>query len=554
MYHCAYMDWTESTWTGTYLSLAENSQRISSFTVVQEPTVSNPASDTDLETLQCSVLSDSVNATCSGEPSMFWFRAISDTSYPDFIFAEGKIPKNCEKTSNNQKKCSYNFSKNVQSSDTGTYYCAVATCGEILFGNGTSLNKESSLWSQEAITVIFSLSFVLAMSLIVITFLICFINTNKCDHFQATNLNKNLPQSRNWKREDKWIYSTAIFTIKTDSAETKKIPEKMFNIHFHTLVPVVTVQPGEPVTLRCVMTEKFESLTWVHWYKQSAGNNLMLIAMLRESTSTTPTYGPGFSKSRFQITYIGNMSNLIISSTVEQDEGMYHCAYMDWTESTWTGTYLSLAENSQRISSFTVVQEPTVSNPASDTDLETLQCSVLSDSVNTTCSGEPSMFWFRAISDTSYPDFIFAEGKIPKNCEKTSNNQKKCSYNFSKNVQSSDTGTYYCAVATCGEILFGNGTSLNKESSLWSQEAITVIFSLSFVLAMSLIVITFLICFINTNKCDHFQATNLNKNLPQSRNWKREDKWIYSTAMFTIKTDSAETKKIPEKMFNIHFH
>uniref|UniRef100_A0A096M2W3 Ig-like domain-containing protein n=1 Tax=Poecilia formosa TaxID=48698 RepID=A0A096M2W3_POEFO len=210
------------------------------------------------------------------------------------------------------------------------------------------------------------------------------------------------------------------------------------------------------------MTEKFETVTWVHWYKQSAGHTLILIAMLRKSTSTMPTYGPGFSKSRFQITYIDNMSNLIISSTVEQDEGMYHCAYMDWTESTWTGTYLSLKENSQRISSFTVVQEPTLSNPASDTDLETLQCSVLSDSVNATCSGEPSMFWFRAISDTSYPDFIIAEGKIPENCEKTSNSQKKCSYNFTKVVKSSEGAIYYCAVAACGQILFGNGTNLVK--------------------------------------------------------------------------------------------
>uniref|UniRef100_A0A3B3TVK6 Ig-like domain-containing protein n=1 Tax=Poecilia latipinna TaxID=48699 RepID=A0A3B3TVK6_9TELE len=258
-----------------------------------------------------------------------------------------------------------------------------------------------------------------------------------------------------------------------------------------TLVPVVTVHRGEPVTLTCVMTEKFETVTWVHWYKQSAGHTLILIAMLRKSTSTMPTYGPGFSKSRFQITYIDNMSNLIISSTLEQDEGMYHCAYMDWTESTWTGTYLSLKGKYPWISSFTVVQDPTLSNPGSDTDLETLQCSVLSDSVNATCSGEPSMFWFRAISDTSYPDFIIAEGKIPENCEKTSNNQKKCSYNFSKVVKSSEDAIYYCAVAACGEILFGNGT---------------IIFPLSFVLAMSLIVITILICFINANTCDHFQG------------------------------------------------
>uniref|UniRef100_A0A3P9PGY6 Ig-like domain-containing protein n=1 Tax=Poecilia reticulata TaxID=8081 RepID=A0A3P9PGY6_POERE len=228
-----------------------------------------------------------------------------------------------------------------------------------------------------------------------------------------------------------------------------------------TSVPVVTVHRGEPVTLTCVLTEKFETVTWIHWYKQSAGNTLILIAMLRKSTSTMPTYGPGFSKSRFQITYIENMSELIISSTLEQDEGIYHCAYMDWTESTWTGTYLALKG---KYSCFTVVQEPTVSDPTSDTDSETLQCSVLSDSVNATCSGEPSMFWFRAISDKSYPDFIIAEGKIPENCEKTSNNQKKCSYNFTKVVKSSEGAIYYCAVAACGQILFGNGTNLVKSN------------------------------------------------------------------------------------------
>ncbi|XP_027865468.1 uncharacterized protein LOC114139630 [Xiphophorus couchianus] len=277
-----------------------------------------------------------------------------------------------------------------------------------------------------------------------------------------------------------------------------------------TLVPVVTVQPGEPVTLKCVMTEKFETVTWVHWYKQSAGNTLILIAMMRKSTSTTPTYGPGFSKSRFHITYIGNISNLIISSTVEQDEGMYHCAYMDWTESTWTGTYLSLRENPQRISSFTVVQEPTVSKPASETDVETLQCSVLSDSVNTTCSGEPSMFWFRAISDTSHPDFIFAEGKIPENCEKTTNNQKKCSYNFTKVVKSSEAAIYYCAVATCGQILFGNGTNLVKSKQDEKTSIVRIMLVIILIcLAISVTLNIIFICYrIQRSACAQFKESS----------------------------------------------
>ncbi|XP_038153600.1 uncharacterized protein LOC119791525 [Cyprinodon tularosa] len=222
----------------------------------------------------------------------------------------------------------------------------------------------------------------------------------------------------------------------------------------YTLVPVTTVQLGEPVTLTCVVTETFEVMTWIHWYKQSAGNTLELIAVLCKSTNST--YGPGFSPSRFKITYNDNKSIMMILSTVEQDEGMYHCAHIGWTKSAWSGTYLSLRGNSQRTSSYNVVQERAVSDPPNPTEKETLQCSILSDSENTTCSGEPTVFWFRARSDTSYPDIIYTVGNTQEHCGKT-NNQKKCSYTFSNDVSTSEADTYYCAVATCGEIIFGNG-------------------------------------------------------------------------------------------------
>ncbi|KAM4585753.1 uncharacterized protein V3H82_004737 isoform 2-T2 [Fundulus diaphanus] len=261
----------------------------------------------------------------------------------------------------------------------------------------------------------------------------------------------------------------------------------------HTSVPVVTVQLGEPVTLTCALTEKFQAETWVHWYKQSAGNTLKLIVMLCKSRQTI--YGQGFSFSRFNITYDGNKSSLIILPTIKQDEGMYHCGHMDWTESTFTGTYLALKENSQRTLSYTVVQESTLSDPASPKDSETLQCSVLFDSENPTCSGEPSVFWFRAISDTSYPDMIYTEGRTPENCEKTSDKPHKCSYNFSKDVRNSEAGTYYCAVATCGHILFGNRTNLVKSNQDINPniERIVLVITLIF-LAISIILNIIFVC------------------------------------------------------------
>ncbi|XP_047210324.1 uncharacterized protein LOC124860796 [Girardinichthys multiradiatus] len=213
----------------------------------------------------------------------------------------------------------------------------------------------------------------------------------------------------------------------------------------YTLVPVVTVELGQSVILTCAFGRKYQSNTWLYWYKQSAGDTLKLIGMLQRSIS--PNYGPYFSDSRFSITYVGDSSNLTILTTAQNDEGMYHCAELDTMESMWSGTYLSIKGNSKSTSTYTVVQQPTVS--------QTLQCSLLSDSENTTCSGDPSVFWFRARSDKSYPDVIYTEGEKAENSEKRSDSQKRCIYNFSKNVSSSYAGTYYCAVATCGQILFG---------------------------------------------------------------------------------------------------
>uniref|UniRef100_A0A3Q3GPQ9 Ig-like domain-containing protein n=1 Tax=Kryptolebias marmoratus TaxID=37003 RepID=A0A3Q3GPQ9_KRYMA len=111
----------------------------------------------------------------------------------------------------------------------------------------------------------------------------------------------------------------------------------------NALVPVITVRLGERVTLTCAVSEKSQSITWIHWYKQSAGGTLNLIFMHQKSIN--PSFEPGFPASRFSASSDEKMSNLTILRTVERDEGIYHCAHMDWTKSTWYGTYLSIKGN-----------------------------------------------------------------------------------------------------------------------------------------------------------------------------------------------------------------
>ncbi|XP_019218698.1 uncharacterized protein LOC106097358 [Oreochromis niloticus] len=243
----------------------------------------------------------------------------------------------------------------------------------------------------------------------------------------------------------------------------------------YSLVPMKIVQLGEPVTLTCALPSNKELSTLeVHWYKQSIGDGLKLISTLYGTR--LPQYGQEIFRSRYNACNTKTFSNLTILKTVQEDEGIYHCGIIEWHNPEWSGTYLLVKGNTQRASNYTVVQWPAVSDPVNPADTTALQCSVFSDSDNNTYAGDHDVFWFRAGSDKSHPSIIYTGRKRSNECEKPSDLQNRCVYRFSKNISSSDEGTYYCAVATCGEILFGNGTEpVQKTQSAFIQLALIIV-------------------------------------------------------------------------------
>uniref|UniRef100_A0A671XVN8 Ig-like domain-containing protein n=1 Tax=Sparus aurata TaxID=8175 RepID=A0A671XVN8_SPAAU len=92
-------------------------------------------------TLNCTVHT----GTCDGEHSVYWFKH-SQESHPGVIYTHGGRNDQCERKDNTQTHtCVYNVSiKSLNLSHAGTYYCAVASCGHILFGNGTTLDFEAN--------------------------------------------------------------------------------------------------------------------------------------------------------------------------------------------------------------------------------------------------------------------------------------------------------------------------------------------------------------------------------------------------------------------------
>ncbi|XP_053487853.1 uncharacterized protein LOC128611980 isoform X1 [Ictalurus furcatus] len=164
---------------------------------------------------------------------------------------------------------------------------------------------------------------------------------------------------------------------------------------------------------------------------------------------------PPFKKTVFQLDITENIISLNILHVTKDDEAMYFCgmARVNVVEFS-SGIFLSVRDKAHL--DVSVVQSG-VSDSVPAGASVTLQCSVLSESR----LAELQVLWFRAAPPQSHPQIIYTHHNSSHQCESGSSTHT-CVYNFPKNILSlNDTGTYYCAVAMCGKIIFGNGTRVH---------------------------------------------------------------------------------------------
>ncbi|KAK7922178.1 hypothetical protein WMY93_009080 [Mugilogobius chulae] len=146
------------------------------------------------------------------------------------------------------------------------------------------------------------------------------------------------------------------------------------------------------------------------------------------------------------------------------------------------------------------VLSPDVSGPVDLRDSVDLQCWVQTQ--NTQCFQEHKVWWFRSGLDQSGPALVYTQRNSSGQCDRSTEGPAphKCLYTFSKSMSPSDAGTYHCAVAACGLMLFGNGNTVTvtegnikePEVELSSFEK-TAIILLSVALTISIMIILVLI-------------------------------------------------------------
>ncbi|XP_029609819.1 uncharacterized protein LOC115194334 isoform X2 [Salmo trutta] len=223
--------------------------------------------------------------------------------------------------------------------------------------------------------------------------------------------------------------------------------------------PVIVTQLGQRVSLTCFCQSNL--LVRVSWFKQTVGQKPLLMATSYYRTKNS-FYFNNFTKDfnetkRLSVERGVDSFNLTISKTESGDSATYYCGAMELGELKFGEGTVLIVKGSNSMS---VLQQP-VSESVQPGDSVTLNCTLQTE----TCAGEHSVYWFRHGSGESHPGIIYNNEDRRDQCEKSpeaGSPTQSCVYNLPKrNLSLSDAGTYYCAVALCGEILFGKGTKLD---------------------------------------------------------------------------------------------
>ncbi|XP_072290438.1 uncharacterized protein [Eucyclogobius newberryi] len=219
-------------------------------------------------------------------------------------------------------------------------------------------------------------------------------------------------------------------------------------------IPVTVVQPGDNVTLHAF----FER---VYWYKQTPGQMMQFIAFSYYEFKTADS----FKDQRFHFTIVDNQPVFTIQNIRKEDEAIYYCISIDgYGQNFMNGTFLVVDDGANSQSCVHVRQSPSSAAVAPGRSVS-LQCSLQpkNNKRQIQCPQQHNVLWFRAGSEKPHTGFMY------------NSTNSSCVYTLSKTIErSSDTGTYYCAVDTCGHILFGTGTQVEIDVH---QDPVTVALS-----------------------------------------------------------------------------
>ncbi|XP_068444449.1 uncharacterized protein [Clinocottus analis] len=210
---------------------------------------------------------------------------------------------------------------------------------------------------------------------------------------------------------------------------------------------LVSAHAGDRLTLPCFCGGDDSSMFF--WYKQTLGKKPKLISSIYK-------YGPFRlsdefkNNTRFTLDTNNKSCHLIISDLCVSDSATYFCmSCKKFTVEFLEGATVNVEGSGLKVP--LLFHQSESIQPGGSV---TLNCTVHTG----TCDGPHSVYWFKD-SEESHPGLIYTHGGRNHQCErKPSTQTHTCVYNLAMSLSPAET--YYCAVASCGHILFGNKTTL----------------------------------------------------------------------------------------------
>ncbi|KAM9335600.1 uncharacterized protein ABDE67_020597 [Symphorus nematophorus] len=248
------------------------------------------------------------------------------------------------------------------------------------------------------------------------------------------------------------LYLTCLFLVMT--AQTTNLKS---SIYVRQDSGLVSANVGDNVTLQCF----YEGVAVMfYWYKQTLGQKPRLVSTFYKHDKSGIFRNEFKDNSRFTLDVGNGKNHLTISDLGISDSATYYCtgcyAYdFEFVE----GVTVSVKGSGLNIPA--VVQQ-SASDSIQPGGSVTLNCTVHTG----TCDGEHSVYWFKN-SEESHPGLIYTHGGRNDQCERKPDTQKHtCVYNLPmKRLNLSHAETHYCAVASCGQILFGGEKKLDLKQN-----------------------------------------------------------------------------------------
>ncbi|XP_071334040.1 uncharacterized protein [Trachinotus anak] len=236
----------------------------------------------------------------------------------------------------------------------------------------------------------------------------------------------------------------------------------------------IAANVGENVTLQCVYEGNG---VMFYWYKQPLGQKPRAISTFYKHDEGGTFHNEFEDNPRFSLEAGNGKYHLTISDLRISDSATYYCVgcyaydfeFVDGVTVSVKGSGLNIQ----------ALVHQSGSEPIQSTDQ--LSCTVHPG----TCDGEHSVYWFRN-SGEFQPGLIYTNGDRDDQCERKPDTQThNCVYNLPVTSRSlSHDELTYCAVASCGHILFGNKKKPDSEDG---DNSLALVYFLSGALAFTTI-------------------------------------------------------------------